>query len=155
MATLVPVDGSQSSLDAVKYAARHSPRDGLLLLHVVPSGRQGELERGKFLLDNCRRECQVVASEVRVSTRLEIGDPRVRLREVLVEADCEMVVVGAHGVNAMPHVDTVSADISELTGELRQPVVIVLPTGQAFRQDSRGRMGSVPQDEEPLSGPTA
>ena len=139
MATLVPVDGSQSSLDALKYAAQHSPRGGLLLLHVTPSGRQGDLERGQFLLDACRRQCQVVAHEVRVSTRLEVGDPRARLREVMAEVDCELVVVGAHGVNALPHVDPVSADTSELTGELRRPVVIVLPTGQAVHAGSRAR----------------
>ena len=155
MATLVPVDGSQSSLDALKYAARHSPPGGLLLLHVTPSGRQGDLERGQFLLDHCRRECQVMAKEVRVTTRLEVGDPRVRLREVLVEADCELVVVGAHGVNALPHVDPVSADTSELTDELRRPVVIVLPTGRAVHPGSRAHVPDRPYLEEPVSGPAA
>jgi hypothetical protein len=133
MTTLVPIDGSQSSLEALKYAARRAPQGGLLLLHVAPSGRQGDLDRGRFLLEDGRRTCQVIADDVRVETRLEVGDPRAKLQQVAQEAGCELVVMGAQGVSAQAHMEQVSPDASEATEEMRRPVVIVLPTGRGIR----------------------
>ena len=133
MTTLVPIDGSQSSLEALKYAARSRPDGELLLLYVAPSGREADLARGRFLLEDGRRTCEVIAEAVRVQTRLEVGDRRTKLPEVAADANCDLVVMGAHGVNALPHVDEVSRDASELTEEMHRPVVLVLPTGKGIR----------------------
>ena len=130
--TLVPIDGSQSAQEAMKYAARSRPGGDLLLLYVAPSARMADLERGRFLLENSRRQCEVISRDVRIETRLEIGDPRTKLPEVAADADCDLVVMGAYGVNALPHVDRVSPEASELTEEMDRPVVLVLPTGQGF-----------------------
>src|SRR5687768_8750704 len=102
MTTLVPIDGSQSSLEALKYAARSRPKGDLLLLYVAPSARQVDLERGRFLLEDGRRACEQLTSEVLVETRLEVGDRRAKLSEVADREDCDLVVMGAHGVNALP-----------------------------------------------------
>ena len=147
MTTLVPLDGSQSSLEALKYAARRRPRGELLLLHVAPSGRQGDLERGRFLLEDGRRTCQVIAEDVKIETRLEIGDPRAKVQEVAADANCDLVVMGAHGVNALSHVDHGSNEETAWTGEMHRPVVIVLPTGKGMRADDQGWQ----DDEKPLT----
>lgn len=137
MTTLVPIDGSQSSMEALKYAARRRPHGELLLLYVAPSARQADLERGRFLLEDCRRACELVAKDVSITTRLEVGDRREKVSEVAAEANCDLVVMGAHGVNALPHVDRVSYDASELSEEFARPVVLVLPTGEGIGPDAR------------------
>ncbi|HEU4754352.1 MAG TPA: universal stress protein [Armatimonadota bacterium] len=133
MTTLVPVDGSQSSLEALKYAARRRPQGDLLILHVAPSGRQADLERGRFLLEDGARACRDIAQELRVQTRLEVGDPRAKVQQVAEAAGCDLVVMGAHGVNALPHVDQVGREASEITEDFHRPVVLVLPTGKGIR----------------------
>ncbi len=132
MMTLVPIDGSQSSVEALKYAARRHPTGQLLVLHVAPSGKPVDLERGKFLLEESRRTLRSVSAQVSVETRLEVGEPRSKVQEVATQADCDLVVMGAHGVNALPHVDRVSADACEMTEDIRRPVVMVLPTGKGI-----------------------
>jgi len=133
MTTLVPIDGSQSSLEAMKYAARSRPQGNLLLLYVAPSARQAELERGRFLLQDGLRTCKCISHEVQVETRLEVGDRQAKLPEVADSSECDLVVMGAHGVNALPHVDQVSEDASRLTEGIHRPVVLVLPTGKGIR----------------------
>ena len=133
MTTLVPLDGSQSSVEALKYAVRRRPEGEVLLLHVAPSGRQGDLERGRFLLEDGRRTCKIIAEGVNIETRLEVGDPRDKVQEVARNAGCDLVVMGAHGVNATPHVD--APETAEWAEDLERPVVIVLPTGQGVRPE--------------------
>jgi nucleotide-binding universal stress UspA family protein len=137
MKTLVPVDGSQSSLEAAKYAARIRPHDELILLYVAPSARQGDLERGRFVLGEFLRQCRVVAEAVRIETRLEVGDPQARLPQVAEDAGADLVVIGAHGVNALPQIEEVSPEASVLTEEVRRPVVLVTPTGRDIHPSPR------------------
>jgi nucleotide-binding universal stress UspA family protein len=149
MPTLVPIDGSQSSLEALKYAARSRPKGELLLLYVAPSGRPVDLERGRFLLEDGRRTCEGITRDLQVETRLEIGDPRAKLTEVAAEAHCDLVVMGAHGVNATPHVDRLGLNPSELPEGLHPPLVLVLPTGKELRLP--GREPSLLDEEEELA----
>lgn len=130
MSTLVPIDGSRTSLEAVKYAARNSATRGLLLLHVAPSARQSDLERGRFLLESGRRTGLREAEDLRIETRLEIGEQKDKVSLVAADAGCDLLVMGAHGVNSLPHVDSVSEDASRLQEQVHIPVVLVLPTGQ-------------------------
>jgi len=138
MHTLVPVDGSFCAVEAAKYAARHSPRGRLLLLYVAPSGRHVDLERGRFVLESSRRQCEIEAREVRVETRLEVGDPREKIHAAAADRDCERVIMGAHGVNDMPRVDRASLGASSVTAELHRPVVLVTPTGRGLVAAAHG-----------------
>jgi nucleotide-binding universal stress UspA family protein len=150
MITLVPIDGSQSSLEALKYAVRRHPRGELLLLYVAPSGRQGDLERGRFLLEDSQRRCRFIAQGVQVSTRLEVGDPRSKLSEAAKQ--CDLIVMSAHGENGLPHVDRVSPEAAELSHQVHRPVVLVLPTGKVIRGEADEL---VEEDEEALTGNAA
>ena len=83
MTTLVPIDGSQSSLEAAKFAARQDPTSEILLVHVAASARPQDLERGRVLLQRGRSAAQSISAEVRVTLRLEVGDPREKLAEIV------------------------------------------------------------------------
>jgi len=132
-ATLVPIDGSQSSRDALTYAARSQPTGELLLLYIAPSAREAELECGRFLLEDSRRTAQSLARDMRIDVRLEVGDRQAKVSQIAKEAECERVVMGAHGVNALPHVDRLNRQATELTEGIGRPVVLVLPTGKGIR----------------------
>jgi len=133
--TLVPIDGSQSSLEAAKYALRSRPNHDVLLLYVAPSGRPVDMERGRFILESSRRQVEGILCDARISTRLEVGDRKAKITQVASEADCDLVVMSAHGVNALPHVDRIGRDASVLTEDIARPVVLVLPTGKGVRPD--------------------
>jgi nucleotide-binding universal stress UspA family protein len=129
MTTLIPVDGSRSSQEALELAAREDPKGDVLLLHVSPSARQADLERGRFLLEASSRACRGVAKDVRVHLRLEIGNLMDKLRQAA--EGCDRVVMGAHGVNALPRLDELGTEIRSEPGRLGRPVLLVLPTGEA------------------------
>ena len=129
MTTLIPVDGSQSSLDALNYAAHEDPEGEVLLLHVSPSARQGDLARGRFLLVTSERACKLMAKDVRVRVRLEVGNATEKLRQAA--EGCDRVVVGAHGVNAMPRIEPAGSETCPEPRAMGRPVLVVLPTGDA------------------------
>jgi nucleotide-binding universal stress UspA family protein len=146
--TLVPIDGSQASLEAARYAVRSRPHDDLLLLYVAPSGRPVDMERGRFLLDQLSKVCEELGrGGGRVTTRLEVGDRRAKLSQVAAEANCGMVVMSAQGKSSLPHVDRVDPQAADLSDGLRRPVVLVLPTGQGIRTG--------PAEEEAAEEPDA
>jgi nucleotide-binding universal stress UspA family protein len=134
--TLIPIDGSQASFEALRYAARHHRGGELLLLYVAPSGRQGDLERGRFLLEEGCRRARSVAETIPVRTRLEVGDRLSKVRQTATEEECSLVVMSSHGEQDLPHVDRVSPETAALTGLLQRPVLLVLPTGHGIRSDS-------------------
>lgn len=152
MITLVPIDGSQSSVEAVKFAARRQPEGELLLLYVAPSARQGDLERGRFLLEAGVRQCRSLVEGISVKTRLEIGDRRSKVRDVAAEANCDLVVMSAHGEADLPHVDQVSSEAAMMSTQLQRPVLLVLPTGKGIRGDSEDLAEDL---EEALTGNAA
>ncbi|MBM3457427.1 MAG: universal stress protein [Armatimonadetes bacterium] len=133
MTTLVPVDGSHSSQEALLYVARTRPQDDVLLLHVAPSAREVDLERGRFLLEDGRRTCRELSPELGVEVRLEIGDRAEQLNRVAEETGADLIVLGAHGVNALPKADRVSPQLAEWSGGNRRPVVRVQPDGAWLR----------------------
>lgn len=127
MTTLIPVDGSRSSQEALELAAREDPQGDVLLLHVCRSARQADLERGRFLLEASSRVCQVIAKDVRVHLRLEVGNLMDKLRQVA--EGCDRVVMGAYGVNAMPRLEGLGIDAER--ARLGRPVLLVQPSGEA------------------------
>lgn len=149
MITLVPIDGSQSSVEALKFAVRRDPKGELLLLHVAPSARQGDLERGRFLLEDAAKQCKGQSDGVVVNTQLEIGDRGRKVQEVAAGVKCDLVVMSAHGEADLPHVDRVSAEAATLSTLLQRPVLLVLPTGKGIRGDSDDFAESL---EEALTG---
>jgi nucleotide-binding universal stress UspA family protein len=155
MKTLVPLDGSQSAMEALKYAVLRRPQDRVMLLYVAPSGRYGDVERGRFVLEEAKRTSQRLSDEIEVETRLEIGDPRAKVPEIAEASGCDLVVMGAHGVNATPHVERVGQRATEVTGELLGPVLLVLPTGQGIQppRPALQEMAWDEEEEEPLGIP--
>jgi nucleotide-binding universal stress UspA family protein len=130
MVTLVELDGSQSSRQALQYAVRsHAPDTELLLLYVAPSGRQSELETGRYLLEDGRRTCEVMACDVQIRTRLEVGDPMETIPAVAEAENAELIVIGSHGVEGFPHVQALGQTASRLMSDLGRRVVVISPTG--------------------------
>ncbi len=130
MTTLVPIDGSRSSEEAVRYAVRTQPGGDVLLLYIAPSGREVDLERGRFFLEDGRKTCRELAPGADIHTRLEVGDRCAKLAEVADEAHADLVVLGAHGVSGLPFVERYSTDAADLAGGIHRPVVMVLPSGR-------------------------
>jgi nucleotide-binding universal stress UspA family protein len=130
MVTLVEVDGSQSSRRALLYAVRsHAPDTELLLLYVAASGRQRELETGRYLLEDGRRTCEVMASDVQIRTRLEVGDPAETIPAVAEDENADLIVIGSHGVDGFPHVEALGQTARQLLTDSGRRVVIISPTG--------------------------
>ena len=129
MTTLIPVDGSRSSLDALSYATHEDPQGDVLLLHVSPSGRQGDLARGRFLLEASERACKLIAKGVRVRARLEVGNAAEKVREAA--QGCDRVVLVAHGVNSLPRIEEAGHDTCPEPRAVGRPVLLVLPSGEA------------------------
>jgi nucleotide-binding universal stress UspA family protein len=128
MTTLIPVDGSTSSERALSYAALEDPEGEVLLLHVAPSARQADLERGRFLLEDSGRKYRLMAKDVHVELRLEVGNPAEKLKEAAHQ--CDRVVMGAHGLNAMPQLHSAGSETCPEPDALGCPVTLVLPTGE-------------------------
>ncbi len=136
MTTLVPIDGTQASVDAAQFAATTRPASDLLLLYVAPSAKPVDLARGQFLLESMAQRCRVVAEDVSVQTRLEIGDRSVRLAEVAEDASCDLVVVGASVAHTVTDRRRAASEEVEWTGDVRRPVLFVLPTGESVAAHS-------------------
>jgi nucleotide-binding universal stress UspA family protein len=129
MTTLIPVDGSQGAHDAVRYAVAHDPNDEVVLVHVAPSAREGDLARGRFVLTEAEREARAVRQDAQLRCRLEIGNLTEKLAEVAAEDSCDRVVMGSYGVAGMPRLDPVGGETEP--SHLGLPVVVVLPNGEA------------------------
>jgi nucleotide-binding universal stress UspA family protein len=130
MVTLVEVDGSQSSRQALQYAARsHAPDTELLLLYVSASGRQSELETGRFLLEDGRRTCEVMARDVHIRTRLEVGDPMETIPAVAEAENVELIVIGSHGIDGFPAVEAIGQIARRVVSDSARRVVVISPTG--------------------------
>jgi nucleotide-binding universal stress UspA family protein len=107
----------------------HAPDTELLLLYVAPSGRQSELETGRYLLEDGRRTCEVMARDVQIRTRLEVGDPMETIPAVAEAENAELIVIGSHGVEGFPHVQALGQTASRLLSDLGQRVIVISPTG--------------------------
>jgi nucleotide-binding universal stress UspA family protein len=137
MVTLVEVDGSQSSRQALQYAVRrHAPENELLLLYVSASGRQSELETGRFLLEDGKRTCEVMTRDVHIRTRLEVGDPMETISAVAEAENAELIVIGSHGIDGFPHVEGMGQIARRIVSDLGRRVVVISPTGTEMKVGS-------------------
>lgn len=105
MTTLIPIDGSQGSREAVRHVAAHHPGDQLVLVHVAPSAREGDLARGRFVLEEAVREARAARGDVALRCRLEIGSLSERIAAVAAEDACDRIVIAAHGTAGMTRLD--------------------------------------------------
>jgi len=114
---LVPVDFSTSSLRAIHHARRIAPKADIVLLHAFEVPFEGRLRYASVDEDTINRYRIVVkqeATEKLHALREEAGltrddssvvaiygDPSVRIIEQEQERDCDLIVMGKHGVNLL------------------------------------------------------
>ncbi|MFC7059469.1 universal stress protein [Halovenus salina] len=106
---LVPIDGSEMSLRALRYALEVHPEAEITALHVVgePSGMMGEATRLALAAD-LQTEAESLGAEVvasadavaeeydtAVTTKVAVGHPARHILDASEGVDA--VVVGAHG----------------------------------------------------------
>jgi nucleotide-binding universal stress UspA family protein len=140
MVTLVEVDGSQSSRQALQYAVRsHAPDTELLLLYVAASGRQSELETGRYLLEDGRRTCEVMTRDVQIRTRLEVGNPAQTIPAVADAENADLIVIGSHGIDGFPHVQGLGQTARQLMMGGGRRVIVISPTGTEVSPKTRQR----------------
>ncbi len=131
MNLIVYTDGSQAAEEAVKYAARRCLPDArVMLLHVVPSGRQGALQNGEKVLDRSRETFTSLAGpEIPVSTRLEVGDAAERISEIADSVDADAIIMGSHGLGAFPRSEVLGRAAEDTVASTARPVILVFPKG--------------------------
>ena len=81
MNLVIYIDGSRAAEDAVRYAARWCPPETrVVLLHVVPSGREAALHNAEKVLARSSALFRSLAGTQReVTTRLEVGNAVTRI----------------------------------------------------------------------------
>lgn len=112
MKILIPVDGSEASLDAVRHAlelVREGLRAEFVLANVQEPASLYELLRahdaeviesvsrsaGEHLLQHAVEMCK--AANVAAETAIGTGDPAHVLHDIAEEAGCALIVMGARG----------------------------------------------------------
>ncbi len=162
MKILVPVDGSQLSLEAVRYAldlVKEGLRADLVLANVQAPASLYEIVvardpaiihdasagAGAHLLEPAQALCR----EAGVSFECEVvsGDPVQALCDLAEEYACAGIIVGAHGKGAL-----VSALLGSVSHALAHaspvPVTIVRQADTDSQQDNRDAPDSQPADDQ-------
>jgi len=114
---LVPVDFSPSSLRAIRHARSIAPQAGIVLLHAFEVPFEGELRYASVdqdTIDHYRivakkeatQELLALCNEAGLSPyetqRIVLhGDPTIRIIEQEQEQDCDLIVMGKHGVSVL------------------------------------------------------
>ena len=114
---LIPVDFSANSLRSIRLAQAVAPGARLILLHAFEVPFEGMMEYAGVQTDqiqhyrtNARREAQQSMEELRVQAGLPLestptlilhGDPSLLLVQQEQELDCDLIVMGKQGDNAV------------------------------------------------------
>ncbi|MFC7202471.1 universal stress protein [Haloferax namakaokahaiae] len=108
---LVPVDGSEQSIEALRFAATEWPRAKLTLLNVInPSTAkytdsafsgseewyQKQKRKATETFAQVKADASLVDTDRDISTRIAVGKPAKTIVEVLEADDYDHVVVGSH-----------------------------------------------------------
>lgn len=118
---LVPVDGSDSALRAVEWAAALAGRTRDIAVHLVHVGlREAGLQ--ERVLDDAERTLQ--RNRVPYTKELLSGPVAAMIAEHAAKAGCEAIVMGTRGTSAVESllVGSVAAKVIQLT---RLPVTLV------------------------------
>lgn len=131
MNLLVYTDGSHAAEAAIRFAADHYlPEMDVVLLHVVPSVRQGALQNGERVLERDRQLfVRLVGVEAPVSTRLEVGDAAARISEVASQLHADAIVMGSHGLGAFPRSQVLGRAAEDTVATVDRPVILIFPEG--------------------------
>ncbi len=149
---LVPVDGSEYSMQALDVAAElaRSMKAGLVLCYVVDSARAARLTFGEPALadgsyEALREEGQydlthamqrVARAHLDVSTVLSFGDPATEIERLASREHATMIVMGTHGRTGLLHLLMGSVAEGVMRGA-PVPVVVVPATRRATQKRLR------------------
>jgi nucleotide-binding universal stress UspA family protein len=107
MKILVPVDESEQSREALRYAHETFPDGAITILHVIPAegywagfvddpkdvpGYEKAREHADELLETAGTEVGV-----EIETRIEFGDPAMEIVDYAGKGGFDTVVIGSHG----------------------------------------------------------
>lgn len=128
---VVYVDGSRAAAEALKYAARKCPpQTRVLLLHVVPSAREGALGSGEKLLERSRDLfLSFGGSDAAVSLRLEVGDAVARIASIAEEVNADAIIMSSHDLGAFPRSQVLGRAAEGTVAATSRPVILVFPEG--------------------------
>ncbi|NLC56262.1 MAG: universal stress protein [Armatimonadetes bacterium] len=131
MNLVIYIDGSRAAEDAVRYAARWCPPETrVVLLHVVPSGREAALHNAEKVLARSSALFRSLAGTQReVTTRLEVGNAVTRITEVADALDADAIIMGSHDVGALPRSQVLGQAAEDTVAATNRPVVLVFPEG--------------------------
>ncbi|HEX2999719.1 MAG TPA: universal stress protein [Armatimonadota bacterium] len=131
MNLVIYVDGSLAAEEAVKYVAQWAlPEASVLLLSVATSGRESAMQAGEQALARARALYRAVSGEkAPAETRLEVGDVVTRVTEVADEVNADAIIMGSHGVDALPRSQAMSRTAEEMLAATQRAVILVYPKG--------------------------
>lgn len=113
---LVPLDGSEQSMDALQFAADEWPDAELTLLHVVnPADATAGAEGGfpnavEQWYSGARERAENVLDEGAdsvdrdVETKIEVGRPAHTIVDVAEDEEFDQIVIGSHGRSGIQRV---------------------------------------------------
>jgi nucleotide-binding universal stress UspA family protein len=150
---LVPVDFSESSEPALKFAAKLAAgfKAELSLLHVIepclPTGdlaldlarmridfKKGAQRRLEELLKRCSMACRAV---------VRAGSPSQQILEEAEEIGADLIVIGTHGRTGLPHL--LIGSVAERVLRLAYCPVLVLPLKNELNRLGRRRLDRQPE----------
>ncbi len=131
----VATDFSQTSLEALKQAARLFPETPLHLIHAYRVPFEG-LQKAEYVKDQVRdAEAKVFAEfmasvpediAARVTTHLVYGDPHRGIASTVVEEDLDLLVLGSHGESGFRHA-TLGSQANALLGYSAIDTIVISP----------------------------
>ena len=139
---LVPIDGSESSWDALDYALEQYNGKQITALHVVDpaesvyAGSEGgaydsaalerAIERGEELCEQAkaRLEKEADADSTVLETAIETGRPSQTILEVADDRDVDHIIMGSHGRSGLSRI-LLGSVAETVTRRAAVPVTIV------------------------------
>lgn len=123
---LVAVDGSQSSVEAVRVAARIARENWkeLIVLHVLES--VGSIEKAHIELEESFKSAAAFElNGIRYRTIVETGDPKKKVLDVSELMDAEIIVIGFVGLKGVGKFKALGDVARAIIEESRIPVLVV------------------------------
>jgi nucleotide-binding universal stress UspA family protein len=106
---LVPIDGSDSALRALKFAAK-TPQASIFILNVQPSLPSSHFVSKKMIADHQQRDAQgalararTLVKRLKIDARVYtgIGDPAASIADFAKQHRCNAIVMGSRGQSSI------------------------------------------------------